>query len=247
MIRTILATALLAAGTATAGCGTTNSEPGPARTSAEAPRDAPSRAKARGDRTRPVRRGRTRSTRPQRQRAARGRQAGRAHRSARSGTTRRAPTTRGKVRPRDDDARRDKRQRPTPKVERARDTGAAARQRAEAAANGPRSTVESLFAALAARDPKGCGLFTEAGLAESTGRSGAAALAKCREDFSRAGGPTPRLNRVEGVRVVGPTAWVQFTSSVGDLAKRQVLRLVDQDGRWRIDGDGSRDVGADGS
>lgn len=108
-----------------------------------------------------------------------------------------------------------------------------------------KATVGALFRAIADRDGGACNtLFTARGLSESTGRTGADALAKCRKDFTNGQGPAPRLNEVEGVRIVGTSAWVQFTSSIGSLAKRQVLRLRAVAGDWRIDGDGSRDVEA---
>ena len=60
--------------------------------------------------------------------------------------------------------------------------------------------------------------------------------------MSRSRGPTPRLNDIEGVRIVGAKALVQFTSSVGPVAKRQVLRMLLIDGAWRVDSDGAEEL-----
>lgn len=94
------------------------------------------------------------------------------------------------------------------------------------------------------RDPSLCTeLVTPHYLEVTTGRRGAAAVRKCRSDISGAEGPAARVNKIEGVRVEGRKALIQFTSSIGDLARRQIFRMVFVDGRWLIDGDGSAGAG----
>ncbi|MDX6649404.1 MAG: hypothetical protein QOJ97_1355 [Solirubrobacteraceae bacterium] len=97
-----------------------------------------------------------------------------------------------------------------------------------------RATLSDYTARLRRGDPSVCAdLVTQQFLNAVTGKSGAAAMDHCR----RAGAaPTPiELKDVEGVRVQGATAWIQFVAAIRGERSRHVLRLVRAD-RWRIDG-----------
>jgi hypothetical protein len=97
-----------------------------------------------------------------------------------------------------------------------------------------RATLSDYAARLRRGDPSVCAdLVTQQFLNAITGKSGAAAMDHCR----RAGAaPTPiELKDVEGVRVQGATAWIQFVAAIRGERSRHVLRLVRAD-RWRIDG-----------
>lgn len=109
------------------------------------------------------------------------------------------------------------------------------RQRIAAA----RSTIVEFVRLAGAGDPALCTrVFTLHHVETVTGLQGSAALAKCRKDTQAEKVPI-RLNRIEGVRILPAYALVQFTSSIGNLAKRQILKLVREGGRYKIDGDGS--------
>jgi hypothetical protein len=97
-----------------------------------------------------------------------------------------------------------------------------------------RATLGDYTARLRRGDSSVCAdLITQRFLNAITGKSGAAAMDHCR----RAGAaPTPiELKDVEGVRVQGATAWIQFVAAIRGERSRHVLRLVRAD-RWRIDG-----------
>lgn len=97
-------------------------------------------------------------------------------------------------------------------------------------------TIRLMVRRLNARDTRICRtMFTARMLRQATGLSGRPALARCRRQIRTATGSI-RLNRFEGVRIVGRRALVQFTSSIGVYAKRQVMRLRRSGGRYLVDG-----------
>jgi hypothetical protein len=99
-----------------------------------------------------------------------------------------------------------------------------------------RAAIHALVHGLARGDASICtDLFTARMLRQTTKLSGQAALAKCQHDI---GGHhlDIRLNHFEGFRLAGDRGLVQFTSSIGDYAKRQVLRLLYRHGHYLIDG-----------
>jgi hypothetical protein len=99
-------------------------------------------------------------------------------------------------------------------------------------------TLHDLFRRMNARDASLCtDLFTERHLRESTGTSGQAAVERCQNDVSSSR-TEYGVNRVDGVRIEGDEALIQFASSAGPYAKTQILRLLKTD-HWRFDGDGS--------
>lgn len=105
-----------------------------------------------------------------------------------------------------------------------------------------KAALEELVARTNARDPGVCTeLMTQRHVEEATGLSGSAAVARCRRDVKRSTA-TVRLNRIYGVRIEGDSGLIQFASSVGELAKHQVLRVARAGGRWKFDGDGTDEV-----
>lgn len=99
-----------------------------------------------------------------------------------------------------------------------------------------KQTIRLMVRGLNARDTRICRtMFTARMLRQSTGLSGRPALARCRRQIRTATGHI-RLNRFEGVRIVGRRALVQFTSSIGVYAKRQVMQLRRSRGRYLVDG-----------
>jgi hypothetical protein len=87
-----------------------------------------------------------------------------------------------------------------------------------------------------AHDPSVCTDYLDASfLHASTGKTGSAAVASCQSTISRTR-LSVKLARVEGIRIAGRYALIQFVTTMGNLGAREIFRMVYANGHYRIDG-----------
>lgn len=110
----------------------------------------------------------------------------------------------------------------------------------EAEVHAASNTMRDYFKRLNAHDGSLCAeLLTQSFVEQMTGRRGDAAVARCREQISGSKLPA-RLRSLDAGRVRDREALIQYTATVGAMTRSAVAHLVEQDGRYRLNGDGSR-------